>query len=483
MNLNKGNSTLITTPQTPIRPRWRLLAPITLLLIAGCVHTPASPPDTEAIVPDTWLQMEGAAQGTIAMPARWWQAFGSAELDSLIDQAMAANFSLQASLERVEQARAQRRSSRGSLLPQLDGSYSFSRNDRWDENDQHSDSDSDRLQLSLGYEVDLWGRLRAADRAAQANLVGTVFDHQAARLALQAEVTASYLQFLAACDRLNFARLNLQLNQDTLRLVQLQHGAGASSRLELVQQEAVIASQQSQLNDLEALRQQSLYNLALLTGRKPGEITLQGDSLSRLQFPAPAATQPGDLLLRRPDIQASEQRLLGFDANVQQARAALYPGLRLSASIGENGLLSSEPSTLASSLAASLTQPLFHGGQLRAEVNRAEARRREAIASYYQSVLNAVVESQTALTQLQLRQRNLDLRKRELDLAEQAFHLAQTRYKSGAEDFFSLLDAQRTLVSRRDSHVQFELSRYQAVLDLYRALGGGADEAEETQEP
>lgn len=471
--MNKGNRTLMKNPNVQPRLLGSLLLP--LLLLAGCVHGPSPELETSALVPDTWMQMEGADPTTADIPARWWQAFGSSELDSLVEQALAANFSLQASLERVEQARAQRRSSRGALFPQLDASYSYNRNDRWDEDDQRTDAESDRLQLSLSYEVDLWGRVRAGDRAAQANLAGTVFDHQAARLALQAEVVASYLQYLAASDRLRFARQNLELSQDTLRLVQLQFASGASSRLELVQQEATVASQQSQINDLELLKQQTLYNLALLTGRKPGELTLQGDSLSQLQFPAPATTQPGDLLLRRPDIQASEQRLVGLDANLLQARAALYPGLRLSASIGENGLLTGEPSTLASTLAASLTQPLFQGGQLRAEVSRAEARLREAIASYYQSVLTAVVEAQTALSQLQLRQRNLELRQRELELAEQAFQLAQSRYRAGAEDFFALLDAQRTLISRRDSHVQFELSRFQAVLDLYRALGGGAE--------
>lgn len=442
-----------------------------LAMLGGCQSTPAPEFDPAPLLPNAW-QHEPEQQDAASSDSLWWQGFASAELNQLVEQAMNSNFSLQASKLRIEQARAQRLSSSGLLWPQVSGNYQVGRADQWPQHHSHSGSNSDRLGLSVSYDLDLWGRLSAGvDKAIAAEQVSQ-FDHLSARLALQAEVVAGYLNWLATQDRLAFIAQNLTASEQILRLLETQYRLGAASQLELVQQQAAIATLHSQRNDLHNSLLQSQYSLALLTGQQPTALNLTATGLASLAWPAVSRVQPAQLLQQRPDVRAAIFNLVGADAAVIEAQTAFYPGLTISASLGQGDLFFDGGKTLASNLAASLTQPIFSAGRLRAELQRSEARRSEVLANLNQQLLTAVVEAQSALSALHSRQQDLSLQQRQLELAETAYRLADIRYRQGADDFLTLLDAQRSLIARHDSYAQYQLARYQALVDLNRALGG-----------
>lgn len=450
------------------------LCAVAAAMLAGCVSATSPDLDMGKVVPEQWQGEGEALRSTQVLnrpDADWWQSFGNAELDRLMTEAMRSSFTLQASLERIVQARARLVSSRATLWPQLDAGYSFSRNDQWQAGDRHH-SESDRFSMSAGYEVDLWGRVRAGVRASQASLEASEFAHLGSRLSLQAELAGAYLQWLAAQDRLEYARNSLTVSEEVLRLIELQYREGSASQLELVQQQASVATQRAQINDLDNARAQILYAIAVLAGQPPGSLVLRGSSLSDLRLPAIEPEQPAELLQRRPDLLQAERQLEAANANVMIARAALFPSLRLSATAGTASLLTGGASGATLGLGANLAQPLFQAGQLRADIAAAQSGEREVLANYYETALQAILEVENVLSDLATQDRNRELETRSLALAERAYELADLRYRSGAADYLTLLDAQRSLITRRDSFVQFELSRYQSALNLYRALGG-----------
>ena len=451
-----------------------MAAALAAALLAGCAGNPAPAFEAARVVPDHWQGEGQDAAATIpgaVVEGDWWSSFNSSELNELMAQMMEGNFTLQASLERIEQARARLVGSRATLFPQLDAGYSFNRADQWQSGDRSGD-ESDRLNIGASYEVDLWGRVRAGVRSSLAALESSEYAHLGARLSLQAEVANAYLQWLAAQDRLRYARDSLVASDEVLRLIELQFREGSASQLELVQQQAAVASQRTQIHDLENARWQIAYALAVLTGQPPGSLELRGASLAEINLPAVEPEQPADLLRRRPDLLQAERQLEVANANVDAARAALFPSLRLSASANTGALLTGGVATTASALGASLAQPLFQGGRLRVDIAAAEAGEREVLASYYQTALQAILEVENVLADVATQDRNRELEAHSLALAERAYQLADLRYRSGAADYLTLLDAQRSLISRQDGFVQFELSRYQSALNLYRALGG-----------
>ncbi len=441
-------------------------------LNAGCTtHAPQPQPQTEALLPDTWQNAVSSTEES-ATHVNWWTEFKNGELNRLIDRAMVDNYDLLASLQRVNQARARLFVNRAILFPQLDVGYSASSNDLWVDGENRDTDDSDRASLNISYEVDLWGRLRAGNRAAQAALASSAYNHRTAALTLQAQVADSYFQYLAAHDRLRFAEEILANSRQLLRLVELLFHEGSTSRLELVQQQSSVVAQQVQINNLRAGLQQVTYALDILLGQTPGTVQLQGRSLREIQLPHIAAGQPADLLQRRPDVLQAEAALAGAHADVEMARKAFLPNLRLTAGVSAGPLLLGDPVSQAASIAASLAAPLFDAGANRNEYRRTQAAREEALLSYYQAIVTAAGEVQTSLLNIENLSENRLLEASRLELSRESYALAQTRYKAGSADFITLLDAERSLIAAQDAYVQATLARHLEAVTLYRALGG-----------
>ncbi len=448
--------------------------PLLVLLIAvtGCATTsPVLEPKVGA--PMAWN--EGETPGASRVSADWWQTFGSAELHALVGEALAGSPDLAIAAERVRQAEAQVRVAGASLFPSLNASVSSSARTSRDETSK-SNSESSGATLSASYELDLWGRNAAGVRGAEASLRATAFDRDAARLTLIAGVASAYFEVLSLRGRLAVARENLAIAERVFSLVSARARAGAVSPLDVARQEAAVLSQRAALLPLEQQERQTLAALAVLVGRLPQGFEVKAQALAGLAVPSISPGLPAELLVRRPDLAAAEAQLAAGNADLTAARTALLPSIQLtgSAGVASGALLAvlGGPTTTVA-LAASVLQPIFDGGRLRAGVTIAESRERELVESYRKATLSAFADVEISLAAAsRLQQREL-LQTQVQERAREALRLAEVRYREGAEDLISVLDAQRTLFDAQQQLALVRLDRLDAAVSLFKALGGG----------
>jgi NodT family efflux transporter outer membrane factor (OMF) lipoprotein len=454
----------------------RLEARITLLLAATLLSACAITGKPQAPAPTMPQSYAEPAAAGAAVPARdWWGAFGSQELSALVLAALAANPDLAIAAERVRQADAQVRIAGASLFPALNiGAASASRETR-PPGGSWSNDGSSSAALSASYEIDLWGRNAAGVRAAQSSLRASRFDQETVRLTLVAGVANAYFQVLSLRGRLVVARENLAIAERVFKVVDARARNGAVSALDLARQQAAVLAQRAALPPLELQERQTLFALAILLGRAPEGFAAAAPALAGLSVPRVAPGLPAQLLLRRPDLASAEAQLAAAYANVAAARAALLPGISLTGSAGlaSDVLLNFlNAPTAALAIGASLLQPIFDGGRLRAQVDVAASRERELVENYRKAVLAALADVESALA---AGSRSADqelLQEQVLVEARRALQLAEVRYREGADDLLTVLDAQRTLFQAEDQLAQIRLARLQASVGLFKALGG-----------
>ena len=447
---------------------------VALAALAGCATTS---PVLEAGIEPPAVWSEAAASDAAGVSADWWHAFGSVELQRLVEEALRASPDLAIAAERVRQAEAQVRVAGASLFPSLNLGYGTSAEVRRGDAARES-SESSSAVLSASYEIDLWGRNAAGVRGAEASLEATRFDHETARLTLIAGVADAYFEVLSLRGRLAVARENLAIAERVLALVQVRARNGAVSPLDVARQEAAVLSQRAALLPLEQLERQTLAALAVLIGRVPQGFELEARTLDALAVPQVSPGLPAELLVRRPDLAAAEAQLAGSNADLAAARAALLPSIQLTGSAGvASGALIAVLSgpTASAALAASILQPIFDGGRLRGQVAIAESRERELAQTYRRAVLAAFADVEQVLAATsRLAERERLLGEAQVR-AQEALRLAEVRYREGADDLLSVLDAQRTLFSAQDELAQVRQARLEAAVALYKALGGGWD--------
>jgi len=443
------------------------------LLLGACAVT-GNPPAPAPGMPEAYT--EPAPAGAAAPAQLWWGAFGSAELSALVSEALSANPDLAIAAERVRQAEAQVRIANATLFPVLDlGAGSSRREIRVDGGSWQSANQSS-VTLSASYEVDLWGRNASGVRAAQFALRATRFDAETVRLTLVAGVANAYFQVLSLRGRLAVARDNLAIAERVYKVVDARARNGAVSPLDLARQQAAVLAQRAAIPPLELQERQTLLALAILLGRQPEGFDAAAAAVSAIAVPRIAPGIPAALLVRRPDLASAEAQLAAANADVGAARAALLPSISLTGSAGlaSDVLLNflSAP-TAAASLGASLLQPIFNGGRLRAQVVVAESRERELVENYRKFILAALADVESALAAGSRSADQEALQELVLVQARLALKLAEVRYREGADDLLTVLDAQRTLFQAEDQLAQIRLSRLQASVGLFKALGGG----------
>lgn len=462
-------------------PHTVLPCALLALFVTGCALTEPLP-HAQPALPHAW-RADPAAEAA-SVDARWWRSFGSPQLDALIAEAQAGNPDLAATFERVRQAGIQARLAGATLLPGID----LAGNTAWRRTDPGSGarstrSESSALSLGISYELDLWGRLAAGFDAAQAGFAASRQDHDAARLSLTAAVSGAWFGVLASEERLRIARENLALAERLFALVEARHRAGAASALDLSRQRSTVIAQRATLHPLQTQAEQARSALALLLGRPPQQRPWDetGAVLTQLTVPSIAAGLPAELLTRRPDLAAAESRLGAADANLAAARAALLPTVRLSASGGlaSAALLSLADPSNSLALAAALSHTLFDGGRLRGQVELSESRRRELIENYRASIHTALREVEDALGNVERHRLQDQANRQILDEARRTLQLAELRYRAGASDLATVLDAQRGLFQAEDQLALTHLARLTAAVELYKALGGGWESAAE----
>lgn len=455
-------------------PRWIVVA-LMLPLLGGCAGLSDSYRRPEPNVPAAWVgrPVDGGGQ----FPDRqWWSAFASAELDGLMGEAQSVNHDLRAAAARVEQARARARIAAAGLYPSVGGNLGADR--------AKSGGGDARNSVSLGaqasYEVDLWGLNRETARSGEAALLASRFGQEVVRLSLAADLANDYFQLLSLNDRLRTAEDNLALAQRLLALVEVQKSAGRVSALELERQRSQTASSEAGIPPLRQQRQVVRDALAVLLARNPAEAPDPQGSLRSLQLPSLAAGVPAQLIERRPDVRQAEAELIAANADVNAARAAVLPSLTLGLGggwqAGTVGALFGSGSGFYS-LAATLAGTLFDGGRKRGQVEVASARRSELVENYLLAVRSSYRDVEDAFAAVDEFARQEAQQVEAARHARDAYRLAELRYKAGAVDFSTVLDAQRTLLSAESAVDPVRLARFTAHVSLYRALGGGWDGA------
>ena len=418
---------------------------------------------------------EAAPTNASGVTPDWWNAFGSAELRSLVERALAGSPDLAIAAERVRQAEAQVRIAGASLFPTIDLGYGTSSR-ATSGNGRSSTTDASSATLSASYELDLWGRNRSGVRSAESALQATAFDRETARLTLIAGVATSYFEVLSLRGRLAVARENVTIAERVRDLVAARVRNGVASQLDLSRQEATVLSQRAALLPLEQQERQTLAALAILIGNLPEGFEVKATSVTDLAVPAIDPGLPSELLVRRPDLASAEAQLAAANANLAAARAALLPSISLTGSAGtaSAALLSlATGGTSTIGIALSLLQPIFDGGRLQGQKTVAESRERELVESYRKAILAAFKDVEDALVAASRQAQQETLQQQVQAEAREALRLAEIRYREGADDLLTVLDAQRTLFSAQDQLAQIRLNRLDAAVSLYRALGGG----------
>ncbi len=403
----------------------------------------------------------------------WWKSFSSPELTSLVETAQTNNLDLAVAAARVQQAQAQTGLAASALFPDVNLGGNAKR-----QGSKHPGTTFNTFGASLGasYELDFWGLAQDNLRAARNSARAAIYAKDVVMLTTEANVADTYFDVVALRERLDIARQNVDAAKRILAITQAKVDNGVSSNLDLAQQKALLAGQEAQIPALEEQEREARYALATLLGRAPEGFDIKDASLEGVVAPPVTPGLPSSLLQRRPDIAEAEASLVAAHANVDAARAAFLPAIGLTGSGGyASSAISSliNPGNLAWSVGASLLQSVFDGGRLTSQSDIAKAQEAELIASYRSTVLNALVDVESALGSTSSLAEQERLTNEQVTNAAEAFRISELQYREGVVDLLTVLTAQQTLFSSQDKLVQIKLARLQAGVGLYRALGGG----------
>ncbi len=405
----------------------------------------------------------------------WWKIFKDPQLNRLIDAALTNNPDMKSALIRIRESRERLNISESSLIPSISG------NAGWGLSPERGFRSSTTQNFSLGgsisWELDLFGGNRRAIEASHAALMSTEASACAVRTSLLANVATVYFNWIAACEQLRIAEEQLEIQRKTLTIAEERYKAEFAPRLDVEQAISSVASTEGSLPALRASVASAKNQLAVLLGAYHSDVKLTKPSPKVFsQTPSVPVGIPSDLLRRRPDIIAAEHDLHTAVANVGVAVADLFPRFSLTGSVssrgGDFGDLFRE-SNNAWSLGSSLTQPIFQGGALRANVRANKAAVERAEETYRKTLLTAVSEVEEAL----INYGNYTNRMQYLEKANaanrEAFRIASEMYSAGETDFLNVITTQRSWLSSEEALVTQRQNIRKAIVELARALGGG----------
>jgi NodT family efflux transporter outer membrane factor (OMF) lipoprotein len=446
-----------------------------LALLAGCAGPrPAVPPDTQVVPPAAW-RTASARPGT-EPSATWWDAFGDPGLTRIVAAALADNDDVRIATARVEELMGQAAFARAQRLPELDGTVVYQR-DR-SINPARGLPQVENVTepvLAFSFDADLFGRLRAADAAARANLLGTRAAQADVRLLVAATAARDWFTLRSLDERLATLRQTLDARAQTLKLVRRRVSVGYAAQLDLAQAEAEYRATEQQIPATELAIRRTEDALSVLLGRNPGAID-RGEPAIEAPPPSVPAALPSSLLRRRPDIVEAEERVVAADRALDASRAAFMPDLRLSGDWGHvtSTILGNHPVDVFT-IGASILAPILDAGRLKAQEDSAAARRDQAAFAYRKATLEAFGQVEDALAATQRLHEQLDSLQAQKSALDKTLQIASQRYKSGYAPFLDQLDAQRGLLSVQLAITQARADELNAYVTLFQALGGGWD--------
>jgi NodT family efflux transporter outer membrane factor (OMF) lipoprotein len=413
----------------------------------------------------------------------WWQIFHDEELNGYEQQLLAANQSLAAARNRLDQARSLARVASAGLFPTLSTDPNASRT-RYSANRPGTSIPTKTLTqgvyeipFALNYEVDLFGRNRKNLQAANASLQGTAADLQNVQLVLSAELAADYFSLRELDAESQVVQESVKIQQEGMALVNHRHEGGIASGLDVAQQQTLLDSTVTQLYLLQQQRAQFEHAIAALTGNPASAFNVPVAPLRAVPPPVPLG-MPSDLMERRPDIATAERAMAQENALVGVAQTAFYPQFTISGSGGFQsislGSLISAPSTFWS-LGGDLLQPIFNGGRNRANLAATQAAYQESVANYRESALSAFQQVEDSLSGLDSLSRAAETQNAAVADAHRALDIANDRYVGGLTTFLDVITAQSVLLSNQRLSTQLLGQQMVTSVLLVKALGGGWD--------
>ncbi len=462
---------------TSRRPARRAVLMLTMILFAaaGCsLRRPyeAPNPAPAAVSPDP---------GVFALQAydpAWWREFDDPILVQLEEAALKANYDVAAAVARLDQARAFFSEIKRDRYPRVTVGASIDRREQASPgfSDEPIDTTTYRAGFDAFWEIDLFGRVRSAVRAAAANAESLDAGLDDVRVSVAAEVARNYFELRGLQQQVAVTERNLVNAQETLRLSRVRRDAGFGEEQDVASAQARVAGVQAFLPPLQAAIAERLNRLAVLTAVRPGELAVD---LSPRAYPTLAKElplgDPGALLRRRPDVRAAERRLAAAAAREGVAAADLFPRITVTGMLGliaGRGNLFATSDSRAWAVTPALSWAAFDLGSARARLRGSEAASRETLAEYEQTVLRALEETANALVAYREQQRRL------VSLADQAREsgraasIARVRYREGLSDFLALLDAERTELQAQEAVALAEAGVFTGVVSIYKSMGG-----------
>lgn len=459
------------------------------LLSAGCRSLRETSPAPTAPLPEKW----GAAQDTVnATLLTWRKYFNDTQLLALIDEGIKNNPDVLIALQRTGAAEANLRFSKSALLPTVSANAAYlQRKFGLYTMDGAGNISTDitpgqrvpihlpdyYLGLQTSWEADVWGRLRSKKRAATARYLAEKEGRNLAVTLLVARIAGAYYELLALDNQLDLVQKTITLQQEALALVTLQKQAAAANELAVMQFEAQLLNSGAIAYEL---RQRVVENEALinfLLGRYPQPVARDRSSFNAQVLPALNAGIPSDLLRNRPDIRQSELELLAAKADLKAARAAFYPSLVLQGNGGFQAFQTAfwfrSPESVAYALLANATAPLLNRGAIKAAFRTADAAQLQAFYNYNKSILNGYMEVNNGLWRMKNLDSLVDLRTRQVNALRRSVEVASDLFKTNRANYLEVLMTQRNALDTELELLDARRRRYNAAIDLYKALGGG----------
>ena len=460
-------------------PRITAMTSFTLLVSGCAVGLDYQRPQVS--LPARYAEpVESSDQATVTT-LEWWKLFNDSQLDDLVARAFARNYDLQQAVARIEEATGVLREAGAAQYPEVDFGANGTRK-RLSQRTANPPSLNDNLvprdykaSMSSAFELDFWGKLRRASEAARAQALGTEYGKGVVELTLAGSVTQTYLLLRSLDAQLAVSQETLAARSDSLEITNARYNGGLASGLDVEQARGAKAAAEAQIADLRQQRALAEHQLAVLTATP--DLTLAAGDLRQLPLPPlPPAGLPSALLEARPDIRVTEQQLIAANARIGVAKAALFPTISLTGSVGsESGALADLFKSNAGiwGVGVGLDFPIFAAGKYSARVDQATAQQKQALAAYHQAILNGFREVRDALTTATQRALGEAALETQRQAAAEALRLANVRYASGYSPYLEVLDAQRTANDTTLSYIRTRQSRLAAAVDLFKALGGG----------
>src|SRR5882672_6651322 len=465
--------------------RWLLAAASALAVFAtSCAVGPNYKRPQTAVADSFANNPTNVASADDAALATWWKSFNDQKLDRLVDRAIANNHDVRIATANLKEARALRRLTTFDLAPTVQANAGYANSllskAAAPPNTPRSAREGELYDAGFDatWELDLFGRVRRSVQAAGAQAAAVEATRLDVLVSVTSEIARNYFELRGLQNQLAVARRNAGVQTETLKITQSLLDGGRGTDFDVSRSRSLLNLTLSTIPPLEAAIQKTIYRLAVLVGQQPLALTEQLSTPEPLPsaLPALAPGNPAELLRRRPDIRAAERSLAAATASIGVTTADLFPRVTF---VGTVGLQADTFGGLGKSGAGAwnfgprITWAALDLGRVQSRIKAADARTEASLASYEQTVLTALEETEDALVdfgQEQTRQRFLEV---SAQASQQATDLAHQRYEAGAADFLSVLDAERTLLEAQDRLAASQTRTVTALVAVYKALGGG----------